>query len=159
MTTLRSLTLIMPLLAIGQGCDRGQAPQPAKVTIGGTSWTVEIAATEDQRYQGLSDRPSLAPSTGMLFVFPNAQELTFCMRRCLIPLDIAFIGPDMKVVRTDTMKVEPYGREVLVYSSYLPAQYVLEVNAGGLKRAGVKMGDSVVFSGPAPSPAKGEAAP
>lgn len=153
--TLRSLIIVVPLLTIGQGCQRDRTAEPAKVTINGASWTVELAVTEDQRYQGLSDRPSLGASAGMLFIFPQPGELAFCMRRCLIPLDIAFIGPDMKVVRTDTMKVEPYGREVLTYDSYGPAQYVLEVNAGDLKRLGVKEGDPVQFSGPVPAAADG----
>lgn len=156
-TSWLSLMLAAALLGGAASCNRS-APPPT-VTIGTTTWTVEIAATKDQRFQGLSDRPRLEPGHGMLFVFNEAQEQVFCMRRCLIPLDIAFIGADRKVVRTDTMKVEPYGREEYTYSSYAPALYVLEVNAGELQRAGVKPGDLVTFAPSTPVAAKDNPSP
>ena len=126
------------------GCSRSE--EPHQVVLAQGKWAVELAVTESQRYRGLSDRPSLPAGHGMLFVFPSSRVLEFCMRRTLIPLDIAFLDERLEVVAIHTMFVEPYGAEMRVYSSGLSARYALEVNAGELDRAGVKVGDRAVFS-------------
>lgn len=141
------------------GCEDAK-PQPAeKVTIRGQTWVVELADTADLRYKGLSDREDLPAGRGMLFMYPNPQRMDFCMRFCMIPLDIAFIGPDMRVVRMDTMEVEPYGLDQKRYTSGVPAQYALEVPKGALAAAGVQVGDTVEFSANMPAPAKAEPGP
>ena len=51
--------------------------------IGGRSvLPVELAVTPEERRQGLSDRPSLAPGTGMLFVFESDGHRQFWMKTC-----------------------------------------------------------------------------
>jgi len=82
----------------------------------------------------------------MLFVYPSPKALDFCMRDCFIPLDIAFIDADLRVVVTYTMAVEPDRAGSVSYSSLRPAQFALELPAGALSRAGVRPGDKVVFS-------------
>lgn len=140
------------LLALaGGGCQK-PAPAPA-VTLRDQTWHVELAQTPDQTYRGLSDRPKLDADKGMLFIFPQAEVRQFCMRQCLIPLDIAFFDADRRVVKTYTMAVEPYGLDRKLYSSESPAQYALEVPAGALARAGVKVGDQAEFSAAVPPPA------
>jgi hypothetical protein len=151
--------LVVAAMMLGAGCDK-PPPQPsAAVTIRGQSWQVELAATAKQRYQGLSDRKDLPAGRGMLFIYPQPRILDFCMRYCLIPLDIAFIGPDMRVVKIYTMEVEPYGRDTRLYGSEVPAQYALEVPKGALAAAGVRVGDKVEFSCDMPSAAKAEPDP
>jgi len=138
------------------GC-KDARPEPTEtVTVRGQSWVVELADTADLRYKGLSDRESLPAGRGMLFIFPYPQRLDFCMRQCLIPLDIAFIDSDMRVVRMCTMEVEPYGLHKKEYSSEVPAQYALEVPKGALAAAGVQVGDLVEFSANMPPAAKAE---
>jgi uncharacterized membrane protein (UPF0127 family) len=147
------------LAAAGSGCEGPAAAPAPRVTINGRSWRVEVATTSDGRYRGLSDRESLDANAGMLFVYPTPDVLDFCMRQCLIPLDIAFIDADLRVVKTWTMAVEPYGFARRTYSSVVPAQYALEVNAGSLAAAGVKVGDKVEFSSNVPPAAKAQADP
>lgn len=144
-------------MMLGAGCEK---PQPsATVTVRGQSWQVELAITADQRYQGLSDRKDLPAGRGMLFIYPQPRVMDFCMRQCLIPLDIAFIGPDMRVLKTCTMEVEPYGFDTKLYSSVVPAQYALEVPKGALSAGGVQVGDKVEFSSNMPPAAKAEPGP
>ena len=153
--------LVVAAMMLGAGCDKPQ-PQPrpsAAVTIRGRSWQVELATTAEQRYRGLSDRKDLPAGRGMLFIYPQPQILDFCMRQCLIPLDIAFIGPDMRVVKIYTMEVEPYGFDTKRYDSEVPAQYALEVPKGALAAAGVQVGDKVGFSSNMPAAAKAEPGP
>lgn len=135
----------------------GQAPDPndpavPRVTINGTTWLVELAITPEQRRRGLSFRMELPEGTGMLFVFDEPEILSFWMRDCYIPLDIAFVGPDRRVVQTYTMSVEPDRAGRARYESNLPAQWALEVPAGSLARAGVKVGQLVTFAGEMPQP-------
>ena len=47
------------------------------VVIGDVVLPVELAITPEERRQGLSDRPSLAPGTGMLFVFESDGHRQF----------------------------------------------------------------------------------
>jgi hypothetical protein len=115
------------------------------VTINGRTWKVEVADTYSRRYRGLSDRMSVPEGTGMLFVYPWAQHLSFCMRDCLVDLDIAFLDAGGMVVGVRTMRVEERGREVESYLSVEPAQYAVEVAAGELGRSGVKKGDRATF--------------
>ena len=148
----------MLLLAIGSafpGAACRKRPQPAKplaasaafaqpsVTINKQTWYVELATTPAARYQGLSWRTQLPAGAGMLFVYPKADNLDYCMRGCLIPLDIAFISPELRIVAIHTMTVEEDLAGRRVYSSVAPAQFVLEVPAGSLAHAGAKVGDLV----------------
>ena len=134
------------LAMLAGGCQRPPAAPDYTVTLRGRTWHVELANTSELRYRGLSDRPSLDADKGMLFLFPQADIQQFCMRRCLIPLDIAFLDAQRRVVMTYTMGVEPYGLDRKTYSSQSPAQFALEAPAGSLAKAGVKQGDKADFS-------------
>lgn len=109
--------------------------------------------TPQQRQHGLAGRSQIAPDEGMLFVFPRPELISFWMEGCLVDIDVAFIGPDMRVIAVHTMRAEPGGIAQATYSSGRPAQYALEVRAGALAAAGVKEGQSVLLSD-IPSPAK-----
>jgi uncharacterized membrane protein (UPF0127 family) len=82
----------------------------------------------------------------MLFIFEEPAILDFCMRDCCIPLDIAFMDSDRRVVAVHSMAVEADRAGRVKYSSQVPAQYALEVPAGALGRAGVTTGSVAVFS-------------
>ena len=131
--------------ALAAGCER-QTPTP-QVVINGHRWFVDLAATPAERYQGLSGRASVPDDVGMLFVFPDAAVRSFCMRGCLVDLDVAFIGDDWRIKTVHTRTVEPDLGEQKGYSSDVPVRYALEVAGGGLARAGVGVGDHVEFAG------------
>ena len=145
------------LLAGPLSCRRKAGP--ATVIINGRGWVVDLAVTGQQRYEGLSGRRSLLEGTGMLFIFPDAKVREFCMRGCTIPLDIAFVGPDMRVVKIHTMTVEPDLAGRTAYSSDEPAQYALEVEGGSFEPAGVAVGQLVTFAGDIPEATKAEHGP
>jgi uncharacterized membrane protein (UPF0127 family) len=151
-----ALTAIASLVVAMCACSCGKSkPPPGTVTLCGRTWKVELAMDEASRYLGLSDRVKMPDDAGMLFIYPTAQPLSFCMRNCFIPLDIVFLDAGGKVVRTYTMPTEPRGHEVAEYPSLDPAVYAMELNAGELKKAGVKIGDQAVFNSiPDPAQAK-----
>ena len=136
------------LLAMACGplaCSKTE-PEPPAVQINGTTWQVEIAQTRLARAKGMGGRRELAAGKGMLFLFRSARPRSFWMKDCLIPLDIAFLDATGTVVNMYTMPVEanpanPTGR----YDSNLPAAYVLEVPAGALAQAGVRIGDQATL--------------
>ena len=156
----RSIALVLVgLLVLAVGCRKHPPAAPPGVTINGHTWTVEIAMTKKQRYNGLSGRAYLPTGTGMLFIYPKAQPLRFWMQGCLIPLDIAFIGEDLRVLGMYTMAVEDDLGPRTIYPSPKPAQFALEIPAGSLEKAGVKTGDKVIFSDEIPDPAKAQGDP
>ena len=151
------LSMATCLLVVTASCRK--QPAGPQVTINGSSWRVELATTAAQKYRGLSGRPDLPADRGMLFVYPSAGMLEFCMRGCLIPLDIAFISADHRVVAVHTMSVEPDLAGRKVYSSKVPAQFALELQAGQLALAGVKLGAVVTFAGEISDAAKADPGP
>ncbi len=136
------LSLVLIFLA---GCEKKtNSPSPV-VKIGDKTWQVEIARTEKERYQGLSGRDEIPDGRGMLFLYPRAKNLSFCMRGCKIPIDIVFVGPNCRVVNIFEMQVEPDLAGRVGYSSNLPAQYALELTGGAAAQAGIAIGDLVEF--------------
>lgn len=159
MTRLRAILLLSVATSLAWcvgGCSKQDEPEPPRVEINGRIWWVDLASTQQQRYRGLSGRATIRPGTGMLFIYPDSDVREFCMRGCLVPLDIAFLDSDLRVVQTHTMAVEPDLVGAETYSSERPAQYVLEVPAGELSAGGVRVGDRATLLGDIPDAAKAE---
>ena len=135
---------VLAAAATAGGCrDRSGA----WVEIAGRRWHVRLATNQAQWRTGLAGVKELRQDEGMLFVFDKPEVQEFWMRECVIPLDLAFIDAEGRVVRTVTMAVEPAGTaELRLYSSDVPVLYALEVSAGGLEAAGARPGDVVNFS-------------
>jgi uncharacterized membrane protein (UPF0127 family) len=105
---------------------------------------VEIADDVLEQSRGLMYRTALAEDRGMLFVFPDEEERSFWMRNTLIPLSIAFMDSEGRIVDIQDMK--PLDDDPPHYVSAEPAQYALEVNRGFFKVLGVKVGDRADLS-------------
>ncbi len=122
-----------------------------RVTIGDTSFLVEVADTPASQRQGLSGRESLAEGTGMLFVFDKERHLTFWMKEMNFPLDMVWIDASCTVVDISRDVPIPEPGQTLAdlptYGPETPARYVLEINAGASADAGFGPGDSVAFTG------------
>jgi len=98
---------------------------------------VEIADNPLGRVIGLRGRKSLPENSGMLFVHAEEQRLSFTMDDTLIPLSIAFMDSEGRIVDIKDMKPRTDGP----YVSAEPARYALEVNQGFFEERGVKVGD------------------
>jgi len=118
----------------------GSATLVLKTDSGPHSFTVELAATPQEKALGLMYRRSLPANAGMLFLYDRPQPLTMWMRNTLISLDMVFIGADMRVHRIET-HTEPFSTDII--SSDGEVKAVLELNAGTAAAIGLKVGDEV----------------
>jgi uncharacterized membrane protein (UPF0127 family) len=115
---------------------------------------LEVAADPATRARGLMEREQVPEGTGMVFLYPADVAEAFWMKNTLVPLSIAFVAADGRVVSVAEMtpcKADPC-------PSYAPAgpyRYAVELAAGSFGAAGVGPGDKVVPVDPAvlPEPA------
>lgn len=106
---------------------------------------VEIADSPDEQARGLMERTALAEDRGMLFVFPDEDVRSFWMKNTLIPLSIAYMDSEGRIVDLQDMK--PLDDEEPHYVSSEPAQFALEVNKGFFEEHGVEVGDRAELPG------------
>lgn len=89
-----------------------------------------------------------APWDGMLFAFDDATSVAFYMKDTLIPLDIAFMTADGKVLGVETMTpCPPTVESCPLYYSPQPYTMALEVEAGRAGRYGIAVGSHVAPAG------------
>jgi uncharacterized membrane protein (UPF0127 family) len=146
MGRLAVLTLLL-LVASGCGTPRSAAGLLViPVEIGDHSVKVELAETSGEQARGLMYRRDMAWNKGMLFVYPSERVLSFWMKNTFIPLAIAFLDGEGRIVHIAHMKPQ----DPTSHSSIHPARYALEMNDGWFEKAGVKAGDRALFELPSP---------
>jgi len=126
--------------------ETAQAPTLSIVTASGgrVEVEVEVADTRTEQARGLMERTGLAEDAGMLFVLESEQSPGFYMENTLIPLSIAFVDAEGRIV--DIQDMQPLD-ETRHYPAE-PAQYALEVNQGFFTERGVQVGDTVELPQP-----------
>lgn len=132
---------------------RGIAPSPPSPTpkpivqIGDIKIPVEIAETPEDKKIGLAKYTSLPESEGMLFPYSNKSPATFWMKGMSFPIDIIWIADGKVAQITEDVQHEPgvSDKDLKLYPSFQPVDYVLEVNAGFARKNNVNVGDSFVY--------------
>lgn len=133
----------------------------AEVTVGAKTFRVEVASTTLEKSRGLSGRDSLDESNGMFFIFDTPSNYGFWMKDMKFPIDIIWIkGSPSQVLPGKTWEGKVAGVSenaapepgkpfwsMKIYYPPEPVDRALEVNAGDVKRYGIKAGDQVSFSG------------
>lgn len=113
-----------------------QRPAPAKyqdsqsIKIGDSVIKVEVADTDAERMQGLSDRKSLEKGYGMLFIFDKPYQYGFWMKDMNFPIDIIWLDEEFKVISIER-NVGPETFPKVFYPP-IPIKYVVETNVGEL---------------------------
>lgn len=137
-----ALLVLAPLIIV-------YASQPSgdrvRVSIGESHVQAEVARTTLEHSRGLMFRREMARDQGMLFVFDEAAPRSFWMKNTFIPLSIAFIDSDKRILNLHDMT--PNNSEK-TYKSSGPARYALEVNMGWFDEHHVHPGDQVQFQLP-----------
>ena len=135
---------------------------------------LEIADTDEARIKGLMNREVLNKNTGMLFDFGKPDYYSMWMKNTLIPLDMIFFNEKGKVIKTThnrkpmsedlinpcsiefenslrapkthTIDVDKFFEKC--ENKYLKPRnlirYVVEVPAGTVKEAKIRVGDMLI---------------
>jgi uncharacterized membrane protein (UPF0127 family) len=106
------------------------------VIFGADTVQAEVARTPEEREQGLMYQESLAKGRGMLFVFPDTQIRSFWMKDTFIPLDIAYLDAELRIV--SILAMEPESLDPV--PSGQPAMFALEVPLGWFAEMGIAVG-------------------
>ena len=129
----------LALLLVLAGCSAKLERVP--VTVGSAVFTVEVARTDAQRERGLMRRRSLGSREGMLFVFEADQRLKFWMKDTWVPLSIAFLSSEGRILQIEDM--EPLSLKSI--RSRLSARYALELPRGAFAEVGASEGDTLTL--------------
>jgi uncharacterized protein len=129
----------------------GNVPAPAANTgprvifPDGFVVSVEIAADDEMRAQGLMFRDHIDPGKGMLFVFPRDDVFSFWMKNTRIPLDMLWIDSGRRLVGLKENVPPCYIPDCPSYGPGVVARYVLEVGGGEAAKHKLKVGDTLQF--------------
>ncbi|MEY4731030.1 MAG: hypothetical protein RL020_2188 [Pseudomonadota bacterium] len=107
--------------------------------INGHTIRAEVARTQEERSKGLMNRRHMGKNDGMLFVFEQPQTVSMWMKNTLLPLSVAFIDDQGRIINIAEMLPET----LTTHSSLSPAKYALEMNAGWFEKNKILAGKSV----------------
>ncbi len=117
--------------------------------------TLEVARTEAQREYGLMNRVTIAPHTGMIFVFERDEPVEFWMKDTLVPLDMIFVAADGTVRRVyaSVAVVKPSLPDGKIPREPGAGKYVIELRSGEAALDGIVTGTKLDLRGvPAGAP-------
>jgi uncharacterized membrane protein (UPF0127 family) len=103
-------------------------------------FSVEVAATDQDRQRGLMFRRELPEGHGMLFDFKQDLNVSMWMKNTYVPLDMIFIRADGRIHR---IAADTVPESTAVISAGAPVRAVLEIVAGTAQKLGIKAGDRV----------------
>lgn len=140
------LLVALSALALPPGARAQTAPTPPQtglpvvtLDVAGRAVQAEVARTPQQQRIGLMGRRSLPADHGMLFVFASPQRVCMWMHDTLIPLSVAFIDAQGRVVNIAEM--QPLTETVHCAARDVP--YALEMPALWFAQHGVGPGDAI----------------
>jgi uncharacterized membrane protein (UPF0127 family) len=117
--------------------DQPQDKLPSvELTAGMHRIVAEVAATPQQQMIGLMHRRAMGANEGMLFVYGTPGQQCFWMHNTLLPLTIAFIDDDGRIVNLADM--QPMTEDS--HCSARPVRFTLEMNQGWFAKRGLKAG-------------------
>ena len=85
---------------------------------------------------------NLPQDQGMLFCYPQERVLSFWMKNTTIPLSIAFIDKNKKVVQIEDLN--PHDESSVI--SKVPSKWALEVNKDWFKKNNINVGSVLSLS-------------
>jgi len=136
---LHGCCLAVSIAGAAHGAASVEALPTVALSINGHKIIAEVAATPERRATGLMHRFSLQPDHGMVFVFDYPEPQAFWMKNTFIPLSIAFIAADGRIINIDEM--QPHDESI--HPSRGPALYAIEMRKGWFTERGIRSGDSV----------------
>lgn len=112
-----------------------------KIFIAGHAFKAEFAITPQEKAKGLGSRASLCSDCSMVFPFDRPSIHPFWMKDMQFDLDIIWV----KAGRIVYMAKNSSHLTLQVLDPKLPADMVVEINAGLADKYSLKIGDSVAI--------------
>jgi uncharacterized membrane protein (UPF0127 family) len=135
---------LLPTLALSAAVTFPHGTAVIRTTGPTVQVRVEIAETPAQRQQGLSGRRTLAPGSGMAFLWTSDVRGRFWMKDTSVPLSIAFWNKSGRILRIFDMA--PCRRDPCrIYDPKVAFRGALEVNRGAFERWRVRPGALVMI--------------
>jgi uncharacterized membrane protein (UPF0127 family) len=150
----RLVAVGLTLVAVGCSSTNRAAPPAASPSVlptgtiristdtGVVKLEVQIAETGEARRRGLMGVRELDPDEGMAFLFEEPGQGSFWMKNTLIPLAIAFWGPDGRILEMQEM-TPCTTDDCPLYSPNGPFVGAVEADRGFFAEHGVQPGDRV----------------
>lgn len=103
------------------------APLPTiELRAGQEKIQAQVASTPESQQLGLMYRKSMPINEGMLFVFNIKAGHCFWMKNTEMPLSIAFIGDDGRIINVEEMQAQTENN----HCPLKPIRFALEMNKG-----------------------------
>jgi uncharacterized membrane protein (UPF0127 family) len=129
------MRFLLPLMFLAAPAAAQQLPV-VELRAGMHVIRAEVAADYSTRGRGLMFRKSLAPNSGMLFIFDAAEIHCMWMKNTYIPLSVAFL--DAQGAGINIADMQPHSEQS--HCAARPALYALEMTQGWFAERGVKPG-------------------
>lgn len=130
-------------LCLAFACSAGASAQtklPVKQLSAGIHLIqAEVAATDAEREVGLMNRTKMGPNEGMVFDFGEPAGVCMWMKNTLIPLSVAFMDGEGKIVNIEDMKAQTLDS----HCAKAAVRYALEMNLGWFKQKNIKPGSKI----------------
>jgi len=125
-------------------CAFAQAQQPTPLPVANLSAGIhviraEVATSDAQQQLGLMHRKHLGQNDGMLFVYRAPAQVCMWMKNTLIPLSVAFIDGDGKIINIEDMKPQTLNS----HCGKKLVRYALEMNQGWFRQRNIRAGDVI----------------
>jgi len=136
---------IVVLIAVGFNFLLKNSTPSTQVQLGSGMFKARVVTSDVDREIGLSGVDKLDTHEALLMAFPSDDKWGIWMKDMLIPLDIAWLDSNKKVVYIET-NVSPELSTTKTFRPKVPARYVLEMSAGSVQRAGIKINQVASFT-------------
>lgn len=135
---LRPLAASAALLLAGAAGAESALPR-AELGAGMYRIEAEVAHTFETRQIGLMNRSAMPLHHGMVFVFPEARAHCMWMKNTQLPLSVAFVDAQGKVINIEDMQPQTTDNHCAAGQ----ARFALEMNLGWFAERGIKAGDTL----------------
>ena len=133
--TLIAQAIFLFLLVTPQYATAQDMPQ-TQLNIGIHLINAQVAANDQDRERGLMFREKMAVNEGMLFVFEQAATHCMWMKNTLLPLSVAFIDAQGKILNIEDMQAQTLES----HCAKRRASFALEMNLAWFKQRNIKAG-------------------
>lgn len=136
---MKTFSLLLIFASWVSGCGYAHGAEAAELAIKDQTVHAEVAQDEVSRTKGLMYRKKLEENSGMLFVMDQSDLVCMWMKNTLIPLSVAFIDQEGKIINIEQM--QPQTQDL--HCSKAAARFALEMPLGWFKARQIGPGDRV----------------